>query len=688
MSHPIHRAAGSAPARTVQTETGFWGLDLASAALGRAFSRAADTENLIWEGEALRARPGYRELASFGARINGIFFYDDTLLIHAGSCLYRQDAAFESEPELLYSKMNDAPSQGVLRRQTVVARLCENQYLYAWRREQISGSFLFISDGLHYLFYDGTAVRPVADEYWGQAVLPLVSEGICPVYYATVPFTAVAKLPAAGTGDIDPRGANRLSQFRCESFYIDDTAPVTDYILSCPFGAYLEGIPVELQIRGEEGSWRNVNIESRIDVLRSGELTKLSLVAAAVQGGMKFSVDSDGRIVNLGVGIHQVANDGMDNVRLTYAVITDPPDALTGATVQGLYGADGADDVLFLGGSAAAPGEDAFSARNDFFCFYESSFERLGSSQTPVTGYCRLSDGRLAVLKDDPDGSAVFFRSHTVVTLGATQSGEAYQADAYPSRAGAAVDGCRTPFSTGIAGNEPCFLAKTGIYSVRSVSNELTNLNETVERSAPVQPLLEELDAADARSVCWRRYYLLCFGKIALITDGKRDSAGSYRFLKWRFSHAMSALAQSRGQLYLGSTEGKLYLLEETGTDASLPFEAFWQTPLLEEKSSRRLLLRKIYAAATPGFGAVLQARLEQEGGTLGTVSIALGRPDFACWDFGAVSFDGSGRPRWFSLPGRSHAADAFSMLFSLPKSEQFLLWGVRMIYEKGGMLK
>ena len=280
---------------------------------------------------------------------------------------------------------------------------------------------------------------------------------------------------------------------------------------------------------------------------------------------------------------------------------------------------------------AAAEKEHIIGAVGTVKPLHRSAGQRVGR-----IGYYRIGQPHICLLYT----SAVFFRSHTVVTLGATQSGEAYQADAYPSRAGAAVDGCRTPFSTGIAGNEPCFLAKTGIYSVRSVSNELTNLNETVERSAPVQPLLEELDAADARSVCWRRYYLLCFGKIALITDGKRDSAGSYRFLKWRFSHAMSALAQSRGQLYLGSTEGKLYLLEETGTDASLPFEAFWQTPLLEEKSSRRLLLRKIYAAATPGFGAVLQARLEQEGGTLGTVSIALGRPDFACWDFGAVSFE------------------------------------------------
>lgn len=681
MSYPIHKVSGGSAARTVRTENGFWGLELAESALNRAFSRAVDTENLLWEGEALRVRPGYQLFAALEGRINGIFHYKGYLVVHAGNSLYRLIDG--QEPEKLEATLDDQPSFGVVRYQTAVRRRCTDPTLCQWERETLTGDLLFISTGYNFVFYDGTAVRSVADDCWGIGVSSLIEAGSYQSYFATVPFTAVAKDPLTGVGDVDPRGDNRLSQFRCESFYVGGTA-VSSFPLNCGASVYNTDTPAEVQLRDSTGTWRCLCSSSIAPTFSAGA-TKLT--TPSLQAGMAMT-GSGATVTQLGSGTLTLANDGMDNVRITYGVLKEEPLALIRAKAQGLYGADGADNVLFLGGSDQAPGEDAFSARDDFFCFYETSVEHLGSSITPVTGYCRLSDGRLAVLKNDPDGGAVFFRSHTTVSLGTTQSGEPYQVDAFPSVAGAAVEGCVSPQSVGFAGNEPCFLAASGLYSVRSVSNELTNLNETVRRSGAVDPLIKTLAAEDARSIRWQGYYLITFGPIALITDGKRDSNGSLRFLKWRFAHGVTALGQREDRLYFGDENGNLYLFGEGTDDAGTAFSAWWQTPLLEESNGHRMILRRMWAAVSPGYGASVSAVLYRDNCPMTQRELALHLADFGDWDFGNVTFDGSDTVRWIPLNRRSAAADAFSVRLELSAAADLRLWGFRMTYEKGGMMR
>lgn len=683
MSYPIHKVTGGSAARTTRTENGFWGMDLAECALDRAFSRATDTENLLWDGEALTVRPGYQLAATLEGRINGIYSYGEELLVHAGESLYRIKEG--EEPELIEGYLADVPSQGIVRCQTVVRRRLEDSTTCHWSRERIRQDFLLISAGNVFKFYNGQSLRPMQDDYWGIGAANLWEAGVYQDYYATVPFTAVAKDPGTGVGDVDPRGDNRLSQFRCESFYVGETA-VSSFKLSCLQEDHLAETPPEIQLRDSEGIWRCLcSDEIKASTLSSKSLMRYS--TPALQAGMAMG-GTDTTVTALTSGSFKLANDGMDNVRITYAVTKDKPDAILGGTVLGLYGADGADNVLFVGGSEAAPGEDAFSARDDFFCFYETSVESLGNSQAPVTGYCRLSDGRLAVLKNDPDGSAVFFRDHTVVSLGTMQSGEAYQADAFPSVAGAAVEGCVSPHTVGFAGNEPCFLGKSGLYSVRSVSNELTNLNETVRRSTAVDPLIKTLAAEDARSIRWQGYYLLTFGQLGLITDGKRDSGGSLRFLKWRFGHCMTALGQQADQLYLGDENGNLYLFGEGSDDAGTSLEAYWQTPLLEESGGRRMILRQLWAAISPGYGSAISAVLYRDRCPMNARELALHRLDFSDWDFGNLTFDGSDTVRWVKLNDRSAAADAFAVRLELSDAADLRLWGLRMIYEKGGMMR
>ncbi len=678
MSYPFHKLRSGGNSRTVCTQSGFWGLDL-TGNFGKSLDRSPDAVNLIWNGTGLKVRNGYARLCwKEGGAVNGIYFYGTQLLLHVGTCLY----GFENEgaddvPNLLYDRMANAPSQGVIRRQTITCRQCTTAKPSGWRRSVLTGTFLFINDGKNYLFYDGEKVRSIMDPLWGQNVAYFVTQrGAQPEYFSTAPFTVVAKTPDGLTGDVDPRGDNMLSQFRCESFYVDDDAEVERFTLACPYGIYYHYVPAELQIRCSDGLWHTYGGDE--DFVLSHMRSLAVLVVPKIQAGRLVTINADGLITGMGTGEYTIANDGMDNIRLTYGVFKEEPKMITTATVQGFYGPTGGEEVLFLGGNSSSPGVDAHSAPNNFFCFYETAIEQLGNQDAPVTGYCLLNDGRLGVLKNDPDDSAVYFRSHKVVNLGKTQAGESYSVDVYPSVPGAAVEGCVSPQSLGVVGNEPCFMTESGLFTVRSVSNELTNLNETVRRSRSVDPLLGPLSSNRMCSICWKGYYLIAFGKIAFITDGKKEADGSFRFLKWQFAHEITSLEKHDGILYLGDVEGNLYKLDEGASDdAGESIQAYWEIPAQEDRSGRKMILRRMWAALS--------------GAPEGTVSVGL----IQDYEQSHVSHFSLADLRkgtdidveWISLLQQPRLASVVKVILDFSKARNAHFLGFRIIYEKGGMI-
>ncbi len=683
MSYPIHSLNRNGASRVVRVGSGFWGYDPSRNARDRSPERAADTENLIWKGEALGRRAGYSVCATLPDTVYGIFFYRQELLVHAGNTLYRrkaEGAAFEA----IYRGLNPAPSQAVIHYQQITRRWLKTLHYYGWHRETLRGDILFLSDQKRLIFYDGNGVHSVADLFWGEALDKAMADGnIEPSFYATVPFASVAKAPRNDPGDTDPRGDNRLSQFRAESFYVGETATVS-FQLNCTRAELNQKIPVEMLVRDEEGEWHTFACIGSDSF--EFEINKAFYCpAVTIAAGRAFDVDEEGRINAWGNGNKKMAADNSDNLRIIYSVIKEKPDALIGATVMGRFGSDGADNVLFLGGSADAPGVDAFSASDDFTCFYETATEVIGSNAAPITGYCRLTDGRMAVLKNETDGVNVYFRNHAVVSIGTTAGGGTYQIDVFPSCGGAAVPGCVSPLTVGSVGNEPIFLSDAGLYSVKSVSDTLVNMNQTVHRSESVDSYLKEIGGAPF-SICWKGYYLLCFGREALITDGKREG-GALRFLKWRFSHEMTAFGKRGDTLWLGDADGAVYCMDDSDLDAGEPFNAFWKTALPEDSGGCRMLLKKVWIALSPDYRGEAEATLIHNRCPDAPLPIPLLRLDFSDWDFGAVCFEGANAPRWVSILRRAAVADSFSAELCIKSGQQLKLWGIRMQYEKGGVM-
>ena len=152
---------------------GFRGVDFRGEEIN--LSRSPDSLN-VWkdykETESIRTRPEIELIQSFDAKVYGIFFFKDIMLVHSGNKLYKVVDGVKTQ---LYTGLNQIRS---------------NCFVYedVW----------YFKDGKHYLQYDGTTIKPV--------------EGY-------IPTTTIARKPMGGGTKFDD--INMLSPYRINSFLAD-----------------------------------------------------------------------------------------------------------------------------------------------------------------------------------------------------------------------------------------------------------------------------------------------------------------------------------------------------------------------------------------------------------------------------------------------------------------------------------
>lgn len=153
--------------------TNFRGVDFRGEEIN--LSRSPDSLN-VWkdykETESIRTRPEIELMQSFDAKVYGIFFFKDIVLVHSGNKLYKVVSGTKTQ---LYTGLNQMRS---------------NCFVY-------EGVWYF-KDGKHYLQYDGTTIKPV--------------EGY-------VPTTTIARKPMGGGTKLED--VNMLTGMRINSFLAD-----------------------------------------------------------------------------------------------------------------------------------------------------------------------------------------------------------------------------------------------------------------------------------------------------------------------------------------------------------------------------------------------------------------------------------------------------------------------------------
>lgn len=155
---------------------GFRGVDFRGEEIN--LIRSPDSMN-VWkdykETESIRTRPSMELKESFTDPVYGVFFFNDSLLVHSGTTLYK---VVNGAKTALYTGLNERDSDSFV-------------YEGIW----------YFKDGKNYLKYDGTAIKEV--------------EGY-------VPTTSISRKPAGG-GEIH-EDVNLLSQNRINTFLGDGSS--------------------------------------------------------------------------------------------------------------------------------------------------------------------------------------------------------------------------------------------------------------------------------------------------------------------------------------------------------------------------------------------------------------------------------------------------------------------------------
>lgn len=176
--------------------TGLRGVDFSNDSSLVNISRSPDALN-VWknysdsQSNCIETRPGYSELINLNNKINGIHFYNNQLIIHAGTDLYiwSNFPSIPAETQLLKSNMNNVRSSFV-----------------------IFNDKLYIVDGLNYLVYDGE-LNDVKNTS------------------PYIPTTSISRNPSGG-GELY-QDVNLLQPLRKNTFLADGTS--TDYYLDAQF---------------------------------------------------------------------------------------------------------------------------------------------------------------------------------------------------------------------------------------------------------------------------------------------------------------------------------------------------------------------------------------------------------------------------------------------------------------------
>lgn len=176
--------------KVTRTYDNFGGVDFLNEPSLVIPQRSPDALN-VWKnyqsmlGICIETRPGLRELASFDGKINGIYAFSQTkAIVHSGTKLYEwsnfPDTPTQEYINLLYTNMNNQ-------------RTSFNKF----------GEYLYINDGINYLYYDGTIVEQVSE-------------------IAYIPTTTIGRNPSGGGERLED--VNLLQPKRKNSFCADGTS--------------------------------------------------------------------------------------------------------------------------------------------------------------------------------------------------------------------------------------------------------------------------------------------------------------------------------------------------------------------------------------------------------------------------------------------------------------------------------
>lgn len=505
--------------RYVATIQNFLGVDFTSSPLEVDVRRSPNAKNVINNNGYNETRNGYNTLTTFSdKKINGVWNIDTNIgelfLVHAGTNLYQCNTDF-SQSTLILSGMTDSRSTG----------LYFNEYL-------------IIFDGTRsvvFACFDGTNYEAKFLDSCGY-----------------IPTTSVSR--DANGGGTDYENYNLMSPYAINTFIAQK----------------IEG---ELDGQGNPTyTDQNTFILDKKGVLAIITVEKLNS-SAEWEIVNNYTYNLNKGEVYFTPGESPVL--GRDNVRITYQYNnTSGKSKINKCKFATLYGYEGNGDRIFASGNKNYPNYDYWCDQENPLYWPDENFAKIGVQ--PITGYAKLNDGSLAILKAHSDtDNTIYYRTYNLLN----------NIEVFPLKDGAKNFGCISNYSTTNLLNDPLMLTNQGVFSIIGDNGE----KYAMQRSYYVNGrLLKENNLKNAYALAVDGKYYLAINGHMYIADSrylsypKHGKTEQYQYEWWYWDNIPArVLFQWNNKLYFGTASGKICEFTNAYQDMGTAITAYWETPFL-----------------------------------------------------------------------------------------------------------
>ena len=513
----------------------------------------------------VRKRMGYHDIddaeypakIDFKAPVYGVHHMTsaDCWLVHAGNKLYR-----------LYWHIDEETNEARLAPEHEEVEVSPGMWeilptydaLYTGMSENRSVSFE-VNNRL--IIVDGTKVLISSD---GENVSTIDSE-------AYVPTLVISQSPEGGGTEFE--SLNMLSPYWIEEYNVD-SAHASATIFQLSFGD-LDNTPVEAWVLDNEGEWQEK------------------------EEGVDFTVNRETGTVTFASPPGQTPATGFDNVRIKAArTVEGYADRINRCTVGAVFGISGQMNRLFLSGNPDKGidenGEpysyinyDWFSAENDPTYFADDSWNRLGSSATPIMGYTIINNYLAAHKGGGEQPQAVILREGDIID----------DIPTFKIVNNLQGRGAISKYCFGYLETEPMFLTDLGAYAITAY--DITGEKYSQNRSYYLDgKLTKEPHLENAFSFTHKDYYFICVNDHVYVLDGlqplrpdnnKPYATRQYVGFYWEGVPA-TVMFEVEGDLFFCTNTGKMYKFYtddkdvDSYNDDGEPIYALWETADIYER--------------------------------------------------------------------------------------------------------
>jgi len=399
----------------------------------------------------------------------------------------------------------------------------------------------------------------------------LVENNKC-AYLDTIGRTAITQISRNPDGlASQPYEQVNMVSNTCMNMFLGDATSL-DYVLD----ATDISLPIIVEVLDSNGQWQ---IKTR---------------------DTEYKVDLEKGIVTFDapVGISPV--DERDNVRITYTKeIAENKSQINKCNIMQAYGYAGNTNRVFMSGNPDFPNLVNYSDIDDITYIPVNNIINVGLATSAITGFAKMNDGKLAVLKDVSD------TDNTIFYIGyGTFSG----VEVFPIEGSAKGEGNIASMAHDVLINEPLILTNNGVFAINASS--MTDERFVYHRSYYADgKLLKEPNLKEAVGICNDGKYYLAINNNVYVADSRfkstsNNSKYSNYQLEWFYFTDIPVRVWFvwNNKLYFGDKSGNICTFRDNSDvdrykDIDSPVKSYWISPYLNlgqiayRKNIRRVMI-------------------------------------------------------------------------------------------------